>query len=45
MPTRQNPWRAAAGTFGGVLYSAGFLLVWLCCWPLYRFLRGHMSRS
>jgi hypothetical protein len=45
MSIPQHSWRAAVGTIGGVLYSAGFLLVWLCCWPLYRFLRGNMSRS
>jgi hypothetical protein len=31
--------RAAAETIAGVLYSAGFLLLWLCCWPLYRLVR------
>ena len=32
--------RAAAETIAGVLYSAGFLLLWLCCWPLYRLVRS-----
>jgi uncharacterized membrane protein YciS (DUF1049 family) len=37
--------RAAAGTIAGVLFSAGFMLVWLCCWPLYRLVRVHMIRG
>ena len=37
--------RATAETVGGVLFSAGFLLVWLCCWPLYRLVRGNMIRG
>jgi hypothetical protein len=32
-------WREAVETTAGVLYSAGFLLLWLCCWPLYRLVR------
>ena len=37
--------RAMAETVGGVLFSAGFLLVWLCCWPLYRLVRSNMIRG
>jgi hypothetical protein len=37
--------RATAQTVGGVLISAGFLLVWLCCWPLYRLVRSNMIRG
>jgi hypothetical protein len=29
----------------GALYSAGFLLLWLFCWPLYRFVRSHTIRG
>jgi hypothetical protein len=36
---------ATAETIGGVLFSAGFLLVWLCCWPLYRLVRSNMIRG
>ena len=32
-------WRAAAETIAGALYSAAFLLLWLCWWPLYRLVR------
>jgi hypothetical protein len=32
-------------TVFGALYSAGFLLAWLCCWPLYRLVRSHTIRS
>jgi len=37
--------RATAETVGGVLFSAGFLLLWLCCWPLYRLVRSNMIRG
>ena len=37
--------RAAAATIVGVLFSAGFMLVWLCCWPVYRLVRGNMIRG
>ena len=37
--------RATAETVGGVLFSAGFLLVWLCCWPLYRLVRSNLIRG
>jgi hypothetical protein len=36
MTTSQSPLRSTAETVVGVLFSAGFMLVWLCCWPLYR---------
>jgi hypothetical protein len=45
MTTSLTRLRAAAQTFGGVLFSAGFMLVWLCCWPLYRLVRGSMIRG
>jgi hypothetical protein len=45
MATSQSPLRATAETVGGVLYSAGFMLVWLFCWPLYRLVRSNMSRG
>jgi hypothetical protein len=45
MTTSQSPLRATAETFGGVLFSAAFMLVWLCCWPLYRLVRGNMIRG
>ena len=32
---------ATAETIGGTLFSAGFMLVWLCCWPLYRLVRPY----
>ena len=37
--------RGATETICGVLFSAGFMLVWLCCWPLYRLVRSHLIRS
>ena len=45
MTTSLTQLRATAETVGGVLFSAGFLLVWLCCWPLYRLVRGDMIRG
>ncbi len=37
--------RASMEDLLGILFSAGFLLVWLFCWPLYRFVRGHSPRG
>jgi hypothetical protein len=37
----QSQLRATAETVGGVLFSAGFMLLWLCCWPLYRLVRPY----
>jgi hypothetical protein len=37
--------RATAATIAGVLFSASFMLVWLCCWPLYRLVRSNMIRG
>ena len=37
--------RATTETIVGVLFSAGFMLVWLCCWPVYRLVRGNMIRG
>ena len=45
MTTSLTQLRATAKTVGGVLFSACFLLVWLCCWPLYRLVRGNMIRG
>jgi hypothetical protein len=45
MTTSLTRLRATAETVGGVLFSAAFLLVWLCCWPLYRLVRGNMIRG
>jgi uncharacterized membrane protein YciS (DUF1049 family) len=45
MTTSQSQLRATAQTVGGVLFAAGFLLVWLCCWPLYRLVRSNMIRG
>ena len=45
MTTSHNQMRATTETIVGVLFSAGFLLVWLCCWPLYRLVRGNMIRG
>ena len=45
MTTSRNRLCATAETVGSVLYSAGFMLVWLCCWPLYRLVRGNMLRG
>jgi uncharacterized membrane protein YciS (DUF1049 family) len=45
MTTSQHPLRATAETIAGVLFSAGFMLVWLCCWPLYRLVRSNMIRG
>jgi hypothetical protein len=45
MTTSRIQLRATVQTVGGVLFSAGFLLVWLCCWPVYRFVRSNMIRG
>ena len=45
MTTSRLQVRATAESFGGVLFSAGFLLLWLCCWPVYRFVRSNMMRG
>jgi uncharacterized membrane protein YciS (DUF1049 family) len=45
MTTCHSQLRATAQTIGGVLFSAGFLLVWLCCWPVYRLVRSNMIRG
>jgi uncharacterized membrane protein YciS (DUF1049 family) len=37
--------RATTEMTVGVLFSAGFMLVWLCCWPVYRLVRGNMIRG
>jgi hypothetical protein len=29
----------------GALYSGGFMVLWLFCWPLYRFVRSHTVRG
>ena len=44
MRTLQSPVRETAETIAGALFSAGFMLVWLCCWPLYRLIRSNMIR-
>jgi hypothetical protein len=36
--------RATTETILGLLFSGGFMLVWLawlCCWPVYRLYRSH----
>jgi uncharacterized membrane protein YciS (DUF1049 family) len=45
MTASQSRLRATTGMIGGVLFSAGFMLVWLCCWPLYRLVRANMVRG
>jgi hypothetical protein len=45
MTTSRIQLRSTAQTVGGVLFSAGFMLVWLCCWPVYRFLRSNTIRG
>ena len=37
--------RANTADLLGILFSAGFMLVWLFCWPLYRLFRGHLLRG
>jgi len=37
--------RATTENFLGIVFSASFLLVWLCCWPVYRLVRGHLLRG
>ena len=31
--------RTTAETIAGMIFSAAFMLLWLCCWPLYRLVR------
>ena len=45
MTTSQSQLRATIATMGGVLYSAGFMILWLCCWPVYRLVRGSVLRG
>jgi len=37
--------RASTENLLGMAYAAGFLLVWLFCWPLYRLVRTHLLRG
>jgi len=37
--------RAGTANLFSILFSAGFLLLWLLCWPLYRLFRGHLLRG
>lgn len=39
----QSRLRETTGTLLGVCYSGSFMIAWLCCWPLYRFVRSHMA--
>lgn len=38
MTTFQGP-RTTAEAIASVIFSAAFMLLWLCCWPLYRLIR------
>ena len=48
MNTLRQQLRAATEAIFRLLFSGGFMLVWLlwlCCWPVYRVLRSHTVRS
>ena len=45
MAMSQNQLRTTAETVAGALYYTGFMLVWICCWPLYRLVRNNTARS
>ncbi len=45
MRTSLNQYRTAMEAVLGACYSGGFMLLWLFCWPLYRFVRSHSIRS
>ena len=45
MRTSLNQLHTSLEAVCGALYSGSFLLVWLLCWPLYRFVRSHTVRS
>ena len=45
MTTSLTQLRATVLTVGGVVFSAGFMLVWLCCWPVYRLVRSNLIRG
>lgn len=45
MTTSWNQLRATTEIVAGALYYAAFMLVWICCWPLYRLVRSNTVRS